>query len=939
MTNKNLLHVLLFSAVSSSLFAADLNSHPRFSKPIYQGKHIFSLSDKAFKEQTDPVFTFSDKGDVLVTGEYLHKNSSHVNIRSVSPLSIIDKTGRFSKGTWDKINVSLSDVLPEVRGNGSDYSFLETAVDDSGKSYLAGFYAETKIVNNDYDYSFVWFVVRIDEKGNLDKSFGENGVKKTVKKTATDVFIPQKMILSENADVYLLGRHIGTKEHVAIIKLQENGQIDANFGKNGSLISSIEMDGTSSKLNFATIKNDKVYLRFSYNNRSKNLLLASLDLTDGKVTNLIGNKDWKIETESEDTNGYAQTTFFDKIAFTDDEHILLFGKYNDYSKSNEYYFMSKVDLEGEFEPSFGEKASFFYKDKDDKKHYGRWKPILDMNIEAINNVAVSSDGRIALVGGTSGRTVSSSDSTAFILDKNGNKQDEITLDVSKNDRYDAIFALNFAEDGVVLGGEVSLGTAKNRFYIAKMIKGQNNKYQLDEEYGLVDDEKPVPSSLNGDVIFQEGGKPVILDNSVVIYDRDSVVKENGAGDYQGVSLTIQKEKGASTDDLFIGSGNLKLLSNKIKLSDKAVGDYQLTDGKLTLVFNKKISQVDINEVASSIAYANQSQKITTGKTSVAWELIDQSREKVTGKTELTLVAKNNPPVIAGVPKDVQEIKLQPISFTSDPKLAEITITDPDSDALILEISVLNGELSGVQKTLTGTAQEITTELKKMVFEPTKAGYASIAFTLKDDTGLTAKESYSFNVANQKGTVSVNEEIEQNQILKAEIKDDNGLPDKGIEFVWLLDGSEIKRAKDDNTLQLTQKEVEKSLVLNVNYIDLKSNREQLTLALGKVKNVNDPAKVKIAGKNSIGEILQAEIADIDGVPDVGINYVWSINGNPISNANTDKYQLVKADASKEIQVTVTFTDKLGGKEKVTSEKVLIASDTSDPIIFFDSFEQR
>ena len=107
-----------------------------------------------------------------------------------------------------------------------------------------------------------------------------------------------------------------------------------------------------------------------------------------------------------------------------------------------------------------------------------------------------------------------------------------------------------------------------------------------------------------------------------------------------------------------------------------------------------------------------------------------------------------------------------------------------------------------------------------------------------------------------------------------------------------------------------------------------SRKAYTMTIN-VTSVNDAAtgRPTISGVRQVGETLTAstaEIADADGLPD-SFRYQWLRAGqdgtsNPvvIPGANSSTYTLLPVDLGKRISVRVSYTDRSGNSEQMTSD---------------------
>ncbi|WP_352309081.1 BspA family leucine-rich repeat surface protein [Psychrobacter sp. W2-37-MNA-CIBAN-0211] len=82
-----------------------------------------------------------------------------------------------------------------------------------------------------------------------------------------------------------------------------------------------------------------------------------------------------------------------------------------------------------------------------------------------------------------------------------------------------------------------------------------------------------------------------------------------------------------------------------------------------------------------------------------------------------------------------------------------------------------------------------------------------------------------------------------------------------------------------------------------------------------EKINRPATIAIIGTVQVGQTLSAEIADADGLPS-NVNYRWLSNGDVIG-ASKD-YLLTQENKGEQLSLRVTFTDRAGFDEVLTSE---------------------
>lgn len=155
--------------------------------------------------------------------------------------------------------------------------------------------------------------------------------------------------------------------------------------------------------------------------------------------------------------------------------------------------------------------------------------------------------------------------------------------------------------------------------------------------------------------YTEGSDPVAILPSASLSDPQLDALNNGNGDYQGASITVERAGGAHADDQFgfIDGANLRLdaASGRILLNDVAIATFSQTGGVLTLTFIGPISQADAQNVLRRIAYSNGSNDPTRDGATIVLRTVvhdgDGHRDELL--TDIELEGVNNAPVIDTTP--------------------------------------------------------------------------------------------------------------------------------------------------------------------------------------------------------------------------------------------------------------------------------------------------
>ncbi|HEX8666087.1 MAG TPA: cadherin domain-containing protein [Beijerinckiaceae bacterium] len=112
--------------------------------------------------------------------------------------------------------------------------------------------------------------------------------------------------------------------------------------------------------------------------------------------------------------------------------------------------------------------------------------------------------------------------------------------------------------------------------------------------------------LDDNPTYIEDGPQVVLDDDAVVTGAPPT--------YDGTTLTLARDGGASPDDVFGGSGTLSLEEGQVYLQEivgndtvfVAVGTYSNVDGALVITFNANATQPRVNAVLEQITYGNAS---------------------------------------------------------------------------------------------------------------------------------------------------------------------------------------------------------------------------------------------------------------------------------------------------------------------------------------------
>ncbi|KAF7771211.1 hypothetical protein PCIT_a4271 [Pseudoalteromonas citrea] len=127
---------------------------------------------------------------------------------------------------------------------------------------------------------------------------------------------------------------------------------------------------------------------------------------------------------------------------------------------------------------------------------------------------------------------------------------------------------------------------------------------------IASNDVPVFASLNGGGTFTEGNSAVTIDSDVTVSDTELDALNGNTGDYNNASLTISRNGGANSADVFANTGLLGTLTQGSSFTYNSVSVGTVTtnsSGSIKLTFNSNATSSIVDSVISSITYANTSE--------------------------------------------------------------------------------------------------------------------------------------------------------------------------------------------------------------------------------------------------------------------------------------------------------------------------------------------
>ncbi|MCP4963731.1 MAG: hypothetical protein GY926_00660, partial [bacterium] len=238
---------------------------------------------------------------------------------------------------------------------------------------------------------------------------------------------------------------------------------------------------------------------------------------------------------------------------------------------------------------------------------------------------------------------------------------------------------------------------------------------------------PVFANLDGTPIFTEDGVAQVLDADVDISDVGLDMLNGGLGNYDGASLTLVRNGGASADDVFGDSGLLGALteSGALVYNGTTIGTVTTNSGgTLVLTFNTNATSALVDSTLQSIAYSNSSDT-PPASAQIDWTFDDGNTGSqgtggalnVVGSTTVTITAVNDTPTLAATAANdtltentdttsaavFSTVTIDPIETGDDIASAQVTIAGgiENTDTLTINGTAITGLGSDSSGAITG----------------------------------------------------------------------------------------------------------------------------------------------------------------------------------------------------------------------------------------------
>lgn len=222
-------------------------------------------------------------------------------------------------------------------------------------------------------------------------------------------------------------------------------------------------------------------------------------------------------------------------------------------------------------------------------------------------------------------------------------------------------------------------------------------------------------------------------SGITLSDADYDALINGAGDYNGATITIVRDGAANTNDHFgfDDANGLTLVGAEIRLNGAKIADFTSAGGILTIAFTGQVSTATANAVLHQVTYTNDSKD-----PGAAIRLKVQVRDQYASGVDsivlaLTVAQVNDAPVVVSTPADT----------TYSPGSAAVGLFDGTTISTVENGQTIAGLTFTVSPVANGASETLTVD--------------GTAIALVAGNGTTSSgHAYTVTIANGVATVTI-----------------------------------------------------------------------------------------------------------------------------------------------------------------------------------------
>ncbi len=632
------------------------------------------------------------------------------------------------QGTLAPVN-NAPTFAPAAPGTGKLVTDFGSGTTDLG--YSVTVQADGKIVvagGSTSGGSYNFAVVRYNTDGSLDTGFNSTG------KLVTDFGSGasdegRSVTVQADGKIVVAGYSVSGAYDFAEVRDNTEGSMDNALPGTGKLVTDIGSGTTDLGYSVTVQADGKIVVAGTSNSGGSGNFAVVRYKTDGSLDTSLGGTG-KLVTDI----GSGTTDVGQSVTVQADGKIVVAG-YSGSGGSNDFAVV-RYNTDGSLDTSFNSTGKLVTDFGSGTSDMGQ-------------SVTVQADGKIVVAGFSN-----SGGSTNFAvvryntdgsLDTSFNSTGKLVTDIGSG-ASDEGRSVTVQADGKI----VVAGTSNGNFAVVRY----NANGSLDTSFNP----GPAVNTLGGAVAYTEKANAIALDASVAVFDADLAALNGGAGNYSGASVTLARAGGSAAEDVFSALGNLAFTAGDAVLSGTTVGTVSNTGGTLTISFNANATQARVNEVLSSIGYANTSDA-PPASVQVDWSFSDGNTGSqgsggaltAAGSTTVNITAVNDAPTITGLPGSAQAV-----TAGAAAALADFAVADADGAAapLTVTLTATNGTINGLTDAdtnqagiqLSGTAAAINAAIASATFTASAAGAASIGVSVSDGIAPAVTGTYHLSAA-------------------------------------------------------------------------------------------------------------------------------------------------------------------------------------------------
>ncbi|WP_306391229.1 hypothetical protein [Telluria beijingensis] len=476
-------------------------------------------------------------------------------------------------------------------------------------------------------------VLRLNADGHLDTDFGDDG--SVVVSIGPNSDLPTDILLMPDGRIVVAAIDmINNGMGFGVVRLLPDGSLDTSFNDGGTLQFS-PRPGQAASVSHATLQQDGKFLMVGLAQGSG----TGLDFAIARV-GVDGRPDTSFGTGGSVVLPVGPGTDNARaVVALEDGKILVAGTTRS-SNNDVDSALVRLNADGSLDASFGTGGVAIAR--------------LTGGHDLFSQMAVQEDGKIVVFGSMNGGLTTSTGAELMVA------------------RYHADGRLDtaFGNNGVVHIPTQGIGTGVDPGAM-EIVDGQIIVFgnTLDDPgtgnvstvLARIDADGRLDASFNANPVSSVGGSvtvdgvtPTVLDADAAIFDADMAAR----GHYDGASLTLARQGGASSNDRFSALGEVSFANGVLLVDGIAIGSVTQAGGALTLVFDEAATQGLVNRAMHGIAYANAS-ATPPASVPIAWTFSD-GEAQASAVTEVRIVVEQEPepepantaPSFAGVPAGV-----------------------------------------------------------------------------------------------------------------------------------------------------------------------------------------------------------------------------------------------------------------------------------------------